>query len=153
MVLVMNIGGPKMKKTFSVGAVILLFFITPLFAMFDSTATVDRRAKKISVASQGDRLSCYFVTTYDAVDRNLTYNAFETTSLTTIVHPAAPVFMQDGLQYGRGNDLVVALPRDLKLDSDNTSSTQIRTVPAPGAIVLSALGAGIIGWLRSRRAI
>jgi hypothetical protein len=153
MVLVMNKGGLKMKKTVSVGAVILLFFITPLFAMFDSTAIVDPTPAKTSVASQGDRRLSYFVATYDAADKNLTYNAIETTSLANIVHPAAPVFMQDSPQHGRGNDLVLALPRSWNLDSDSTSSTQIRAVPAPGAIVLSALGAGIIGWLRSRRAL
>jgi hypothetical protein len=142
-----------MKKTFSVGAVILLFFITPLFAMFDSTAIVDRESAKTSVAKQDDRMACYFVTTYDEMDKNLTYNAIVASSSADSVPPTAPVFMQDSSQYGRGDDFALALPHSLNLDSDSTSLTQIRAVPAPGAIVLSALGAGIIGWLRSRRAL
>ena len=142
-----------MKMTFSAVVVVLLFFITPLFAMFNSTELVDRRPTEISVASQADRMSYYFVATYAITDKNFTDNAIGTTSLAGGVRPVAPVFVQNDMQYGRSYDLNRALPSGLNLGNDTTSSVQIRAVPAPGAIVLSALGAGIIGWLRSRRAV
>jgi hypothetical protein len=142
-----------MKAILSAVGGVLLFFITPLFAMFNSTATIDRGPMEFSAASGMDRMSCYFVATYSVVDKNLTYNTIETTSSVDSVHPAVPVFVQNDTQYGRSYDLNTTLPSSLNLGEDTVSLTQIRAVPAPGAIVLSALGAGIIGWLRSRRAV
>ena len=145
--------GVKMKITLSAMLVVLLFFITPLFAMFNGTALVDRRPTENFIISRVDRMSYYFVATYAVADKNLTYTAIKEPSPVGSLHPAAPVVMQNDAKYGRSYDLNGTLPSGLTLANDDSSSMQIRAVPAPGAIVLSALGAGIIGWLRNRRAL
>jgi len=152
MIVVVNRKGGKMKITLSAAVAVLTFFITPVFAMFDGAAAGTPRRVNVSAIDPATRMSCYFENTYTLDGQTFAYGMRWRYSPVSITHPDAPVLTQFGPQRSNGSDFTT-LSRNLNANTDNAVTSQIRAVPAPGAIVLSALGAGIIGWLRSRRAV
>ena len=79
------------------------------------------------------------------------YDAME--SGTYITEFAIPRNILPGYGGGIGNLVTLHITQWCGNDSINILKGSVATIPAPGAILLGSLGAGLVGWLRRRRTL
>jgi hypothetical protein len=117
-----------------------------------TAATLEIEAWDVDAGSEG-RPDEIDVITGDGINLgNLDTGYTQTWHTTTFVlGPAALAALADGT-FNMWMD-IDSLDTDLWKVTLRSSTLTVDYVPAPGAILLGSLGAGLVGWLRRRRAL